>query len=151
MNCNGMVCYGLSMSTLELSEKYRDIAEKVIRDRLPELADVCIAYLASDQEKRSNGHTIFGECRKVAPQYSWCCPYDFMITVFEPNCVEYLFGDHEYETLIYHELLHVGVEESEDGVKYRIRLHDIEEFEQILEAEGLHWQRKNLKGADPRG
>ena len=139
------------MNTLELNDKYREIADGIIRKRLPELEGVRIAFLASDQEKTKNGQFVFGECRKVSPMYFWCCPYDFMITVYEPNCVTFAFGEHEYETLIYHELLHVGVEDTEAGVKYRIVPHDIEEFEQILEAEGLHWQQKNLIGVDPRG
>ena len=141
------------MSTLTLSDEYRTIAEQLIRDRddLRHLDGVRIAYLASDREKKANGRFIFGECRKVSDQYSWCCPYDFMITIYEPNTAYYQFDFAMMKILLWHELMHVGVDESDEGVKYRLIPHDVEEFNKIIDEVGLHWEAKNMEGADPVG
>lgn len=141
------------MNTLELSENYKKIAAELIRERddLHHLEGVRIAFLASDQEKKSNGRVIFGECRKVSTQYAWCCPYDFMITVYEPNTAEYGFDDDLFKILLWHELLHCGVEDTDAGQKFFIVPHDIEDFDKIIDAVGTHWQRANMIGADPIG
>ena len=118
---------------------------------MPHLAGVRIAYLASDQEKTKNGQFVFGECRKVSPMYAWCCPYDFMITIYEPNVVEYGFDDEQLRLLMWHELMHCGVIEDDSGVKYHIAPHDVEEFYKIIDEGGLRWETKNLMGRDPRG
>lgn len=138
---------------IELSKRYHDIGCALIMERedLQYLEGVRIAFLASDQEKKSGGRTIFGECRKVSPLYAWCCPYDFMITIYEPNLAEYHFDDDMVRILIWHELLHCGVDETEKGPKYKIMPHDVEEFDRIIGEEGLHWARKYMRGADPRG
>lgn len=142
-----------SMNTLELSAAYTAIGNEMIRahEDLQHLEGVRIAYLASDQEKKSNGRTIFGECRKVSPQYMWCCPYDFMITIYEPNLTAYGFDMEQTAILIRHELMHCGVDEDDSGRKFRIIPHDVEEFNKIIEEEGMHWATKNLMGADIRG
>ena len=149
-----MNVYGIrkSMNTLLLSDDYEAIGKELIREHedLSHLQGVRIAYLASDQEKKSNGRTIFGECRKVSPQYSWCCPYDFMITIFEPNTALYQFDDDMLKILIWHELKHCGVDDGENGQKFRIVPHDIEDFDAIIAEAGMHWAAKKL-GADPIG
>lgn len=144
---------GLGMNTLELSSVYEAIGKALIKERedLHHLDGVRIAYLASDQDKKSNGRVIFGECRKVSPQYAWCCPYDFMITIYEPNIIEYGFDEEQITSLIWHELLHCGVEDTDAGMKFRIIPHDIEDFDKIIAAAGMHWELKNMIGADPRG
>ncbi len=143
----------MHMNTIEQSPKYQEIGEMLIRERedLSHLEGVRIAYLASDQEKKSSGRTIFGECRKVSPIYAWCCPYDFMITIFEPNLARCHFDCVQEQLLVWHELLHIGVDETDDGPKYRIIPHDIEEFDAILSKAGTHWQAKNVKGAGQLG
>lgn len=141
------------MNTLELSDKYKSIAAELILQRkdLAHLQGVRIAFLASDQEKKRNGRVIFGECRKVSPQYAWCCPYDFMITVYEPNTTEYGFDDDLFRILIWHELLHCGVEDTDAGMKFSLVPHDVEDFNKIIDETGLYWETRNLRGADPIG
>ena len=145
-----LLCLTHSMNTLEPSAEYSKIAEELIRQRadLHYLEGVRIAYLASDQEKKRNGRTIFGECRKVSPQYSWCCPFDFMITIYEPNTALYQFDDDLFRILLWHELSHCGVEETDAGLKFYLVPHDVEDFNKIIDAAGMHWAAKNLEGAD---
>lgn len=99
---------------------------------------VKIAYLGSDKAKKSKGRITGADCNKVQDLYKWTCPYDFFIVVYEPNVQEWT--DQMLETLIRHELLHVGITENEDGeVSYYIKPHDVEDFKIILEEEGLGW------------
>ena len=52
------------------------------------------------------------------------------------------FNDKQMEILIYHELLHVGVEEKDDGnVIYFIVPHDLEEFTKVIDQYGEGWQQ----------
>ena len=43
------------------------------------------------------------------------------------------------ETLIRHELHHVGIEYTDTGPGYYVRPHDIEEFRVIIDECGLDW------------
>ena len=120
---------------------YGAIARRLIRT-FPEFRDledseVRIAYLSSHEEKQKAGKTVFGECFKVDRKYSWCCPYDFFIVIYEPNVMD--FDEHQIETLIRHELHHVGIEYADSGIRFYIVPHDVEEFWQIIRDEGLNW------------
>ena len=72
---------------LSVSDEYTKIASDLLK--LPEFEEVepfaSFAMLASDQEKKQNKRTIFGQCILVADNYKWCCPYDFMIIIYDPN------------------------------------------------------------------
>lgn len=124
--------------------KYTRIAKRLIKSD-PDLevikdSDVRIAFLASDEEKTKDYKKIFAECRKVNKQYSWCCPYDFMITVYEPNIIN--FDEDQIEILIFHELLHIGINNEGNEPSYYIIPHDVEEFWRIIHDHGLTWQEE---------
>ena len=123
------------------NRKYGQIARRLIRT-CPEFEDikdsgVRIAYLASDKEKTKNRKTVFAECTKVDDKYSWCCEYDFFITVYEPNIED--FTEEQIEILMRHELMHVGIDFEGDGTTFYIVPHDIEEFWGIIDKFGLEW------------
>ena len=81
-----------------------------------------------------------GQCECVPARYKWCVPYDFTVTVFEPN-VQAL-DEAQLRTLLLHELMHAGVDVLEDGTeRYRIVPHDVEDFREVLERFGLDWAR----------
>lgn len=127
---------------------YREIAKRLIRT-LPEFEDLRelgprIAYLRSSKEKRKNYQTVFAECCKPDEKYAWCCPYDFFIIVYGPNVER--FNDSQMETLIRHELHHVGVMYTDQGPEYFIRPHDVEEFWEIINNCGLHWSDTDAAG-----
>ena len=126
---------------LERSQKYKKIGQRLIRN-IPDLKwiremGIRIAYLSSDEEKKKNKRIIHAECTKVDEKYSWCCRYDFFITVYEPN-IEY-FTDQQIDILMEHELRHVGIDYSGKEPKYYIVPHDIEEFWSIIDKYGLLW------------
>ena len=129
------------MENRYISEKYTEIGEQLIREKkeLSELAesDVRIIFLESDAEKKNNGKFVGGQCEKVPDKYKWAVPCDFTITVFQPNVERFTYE--QIEILLFHELLHVGVEKDGNEEKYFVVPHDIEDFEVIISQYGLNW------------
>lgn len=132
------------MDLREPDSFYESIAKELIRnnDSFQPIrdSDVRIAYLVSDREKKENGKTVFAQCEKIPDRYKWSVPYDFMITVFEPN-VDGLSRD-QLRVLMEHELMHVGIDDSGDGEKYRVVPHDVEDFRAVIEKYGLDWSEE---------
>lgn len=127
-----------------IREEYAEMAKKIIEEE-PMLTDIAnsqatIIYLASDYAKMSKGRAVCGECEKVADKNKWAIPCDFTITVFEPNCVG--FTEEQMRILLFHELLHVGIEYLEDGSeKYTVKPHDYEDFKVIIDRYGTEWNK----------
>lgn len=130
------------MSNYVRSEEYQEIGQMVI-ESVEELqylktADCRIVFMASDAKKSRNGRKTLGECIKVNDLYRDFCPYDFMIVFYERN-IEGL-TEEQLAVLAEHELLHVGVEEKENGdVRYYCRPHDYADFKQITDKYGTDW------------
>ena len=104
---------------MQHEQKYREIGRRLIRT-LPEFEEireneVRIAYLSSQEQKEKDHAVINAECHKVSKLYDWCCKYDFFIIVYEPNVVD--FTEEQLETLIRHELMHIGIEYADSGIK----------------------------------
>lgn len=125
-----------------LSERYAKLALALIEND-PMLAHIAeskatICYLSSDYAKRSKGRAVKGECEKVADKNKWAIPCDFTITIYEPNCEG--MSDELVSRVLFHELLHVGIDVDEDGCeKYSIRPHDLEDFREVLARWGIDW------------
>ena len=78
--------------------------------------------------------------KKVAQKYKWSVPCDFTITVFEPNVEG--FTDEQIEILLFHELLHVGITQNDDGTEtYSTVPHDLEDFKLIIDRFGTEWSK----------
>lgn len=124
------------------NDYYREVAEKLMKSE-PELAYIAesgarIVFLSSDLERKGGTKTVFGCCEKVADKYKWGIPYDFTITIYEPN-VE-LFSEEQLRILLFHELLHVGAAENKDGgYSFSCRPHDLEDFKLIIDKFGTDW------------
>lgn len=134
------------MDSRRISEEYTEIGRQLIEE-MPELqelklADVQIVYLASEHTKKSGGKLVFGQCEKIPEKYKWGIPCDFTITIFEPNIVG--FNDEQLKILIFHELLHIGIEED----KFVIRPHDLEDFKVIIQKYGIDWSEVALDPAN---
>lgn len=125
-----------------MNEYYQQIAKELI-DVRPELeaireSDVQIVLLSSDHKAKSKGKPLLGQCEKIQNKYKWAIPADFTITVFEPNCEG--MTDEQLSILIFHELLHVGVELDDNGeLKYFTVPHDLEDFKAIVDEYGTSW------------
>lgn len=80
---------------------------------------------------------VFAQCEKVAEKYKWGIPCDFTITVFEPNVAK--FNEAQLRVLLFHELLHIGVEFNDDGISFSVKPHDLEDFKLIVDRFGTDW------------
>lgn len=135
----------------EIDEHYRDIAEKLIRtdDTLVDIrnSQVVIVYLSSNNPKMHKGKLVLGQCEKVQSKYRWSIDADFTITLFEPN-IEGL-SEEIIERVIYHELLHVGVDYDKLGNElYSVNPHDYEDFKECIDRWGTDWARSQ-RGKNP--
>lgn len=123
--------------TRQISERYAEIGAELIatEPRLFDVrnSDVRILFLSSELEKVQNTKVVFAQCEKVPEKYKWAVPADFCIVVFEPNVEQ--FTDEQIRILLFHELLHVGI----DGDSYFVRPHDIEDFRCIIDRFGMDW------------
>lgn len=139
------------MNKIQKSPKFKRIAEKLIQEEatLEYIKDNCVrvAVVESDEEKKKNRKIVFGDCAKVNQRYSWCCPYDFIITVYKVNCELFNFGKKEYTALLHHELLHIGVDNDGNEPAFYVVPHDIEEFYSIIDMYGDNWQIGGIRDA----
>ena len=129
-----------------LNDNYKQIAEELIENE-PELSYIKdsrarIAYLESDNAKKADADKlVLGECEKVQAKNKWAIAYDFTITLFKPNLVG-LTAD-QIRIVMFHELLHVGIEPGPDGDEsYSVRKHDLEDFKLIIDKYGTEWAAK---------
>ena len=137
------VMHGRSgMDSRQINEYYAEIGLELIETE-PSLDDILnsnvqIVYLSSQHKKKNGEKVVFGQCEKVQEKYKWSIPCDFTITVFEPNCEG--FTEEQIKILLFHELLHVGIEFKEDGTEsYSVKDHDLEDFKEIIERFGTNW------------
>lgn len=133
------------MDKRTINEKYAEIGAELIatEDALVDIANsnATIIYLSSEHKKASGGKIIHAECEKVSEKYKWGIPCDFTVTVFEPNIEG--FTDDQLRILIFHELLHIGIEFKDGRESYSIRPHDLEDFKLIIDRFGTGWSEKD--------
>lgn len=132
------------MDNRQINERYTEIGKELIKneDALINIVNsqATIIFLSSEHKKMASGKKILGQCEKVADKYKWGIPCDFTITVFEPN-VEGL-TEEQLRILLFHELLHVGIEFMSDGSeKYSVIEHDLEDFKLIIDRFGTDWSK----------
>ena len=130
------------MDKRTISEEYTNIGNELI-DNEEELeyireSEVSIIFLSSSHAKKGKKKIVFAQCEKVADKYKWGIPCDFTITVFDPNVAK--FTEEQLKVLIFHELLHIGIEFDDDGnERYFINPHDLEDFKVIVDKFGTNW------------
>ena len=136
----GSFCvYG--MEEYDISTEYEQMALEIMQEReeLQWLRNVKIGFLASTKEKKSKKRAVLGECIKVQDVYRAFMPYDFIIVMYERNMAG--MSDYQKRIVMHHELLHIGMDESDGEPKYEVIPHDIEDFKAIIDEYGLNWQR----------
>lgn len=122
-----------------ISDMYSEWAEQIIKDKRPDILDagISVGFISSTKEKKY-GRTklVLGQCQKVSDIERLFCPYDFLIIIYDVNCEG--LSDDQMKILIWHELEHIGID-PKNG-EYYVKPHDVEEFDDIINAHGLHWQ-----------
>ncbi len=131
----------LSIVDAEQSQEYEKLANQVI-DAIEELhfikeLGIKVGYVKSYEEKVDKGRVIFADCRKVKEIYQCFIPYDFIITVYEINAM--LLTPKQMKALIWHELMHIGINERTLAPTYKLVQHEIEDFYSITDRLGTRW------------
>lgn len=126
----------------QISEEYAKIGAELIEceDILIDIrnSQATIIYLSSDYAKTDKGKAVLGQCERIQDKYKWGIPADFTITLFEPNIEGKSLE--AIRRIIFHELLHVGIEFKDDSTEsYSIRPHDIEDFKLLIDRWGTDW------------
>ena len=126
------------MSKYTESEQLKNIAKTVMTefDELVHLDDqeLRIGYQYSDQEKKNRDKIVYADTEVIKEKLKEFCPYDFIITFYEPNCSS--LDEEHLKRLMYHELLHVGWEGEN---KFRVTPHDCEDFRAVIDKWGVNW------------
>lgn len=136
------------MEVRAINDNYRLIAEQLINLE-PELSyikesSVQITYLESNQPKKADkDKVVLGECEKVADKNRWAITSDFTITLYEPNL--YGLSDEQIKIVLFHELLHIGIQWGDNGECYYVRKHDLEDFKVIIDKYGTNWSEVALQ------
>lgn len=136
---------GVKMEKREQSPYFESMANVLINNT-PELSyiknsQVKIVYLVSSQAKKSGAKMVHGECEKIPAKYKWAINADFSITLFTPNNVH--MTEKQLEILLFHELLHIGIEPADDGGEnYSIVPHDLEDFKKVIDKYGTDWSAR---------
>lgn len=119
------------------NDELKDLMAELLEEEFSNIleAGFSVGVMSCDKEKKIGSYKkVLGDCAIVPERWKPFCPYDFVITIYEANCCG--LSERQMRTLMRHELMHVGI--NEKGKPF-IRPHDIEEFWDIIEKEGLHW------------
>lgn len=128
-----------------LTDNYDEWADDIIKDKRPDILDagISVGFVSSTKEKKYGRiKNVLAECHKVTELESLYCPHDFLIIVYELNCEG--LTDEQMKILLWHELEHIGID-PETG-EFFVKPHDVEEFDNIINAHGLHWQEGGSHG-----
>lgn len=121
----------------KLTHEYDAILEDLLKNQLGleyiAYNGVAVGIIASDKEKKKEGGTVYADCRKAPEYWKTFTPYDFLITIYEPNCEGK--DDEHMRRLLHHELLHIGV----DGERLFCKPHDLQDFKVIVDKYGVDW------------
>lgn len=127
------------MDYYALTLEYDEIAEEIIKEKRKDILalGISVGFVTSTKEKK-HGRTklVLGECKKVSEIERVFCPYDFLIIIYEVNCAG--LSSDQMKILIWHELNHIGID-PKNG-EFFVKPHDVEEFDDIINAHGIHWQ-----------
>lgn len=131
----------LQQEDAEISLTYEELAEMVI-DAIPELQfikelEIKVGYVLSYERKINKGYPVYADCQKVKAAHQCFIPYDFLITVYEPNVQE--FTRQQLSVLMWHELKHIGINERTLQLTYQLLPHEVEDFHSILDRMGTRW------------
>jgi len=124
----------------------RKIGEALIAQKLTSLQDdVEVEYLWKRRGGTTRGKWNMGKCQKLSgvARYRFCgfsASADFVVWLAADFCEAYKLTRWQMEALLFHELLHIEIEEPEDQDKPTTD-HDFEGFYIEITEYGL-WQRE---------
>jgi hypothetical protein len=130
---------------IERADEVRQIAEELVAECHPHLADARILYVFTSQKRTSQGKLVLGKATKFSPMQKFLSSglesvedgFDFVITIYKDGWED--MSDATRRALVDHELCHCRRDgDKEDGEpNWSIQAHDVEEFRVIVERHGM--------------
>lgn len=112
-----------------------ETVERMIKLYHPSLEDADIGVLLRDEAPESDGHITLGMAKKVTPDMRALMPYHFVLWFAEDKWQTLTLT--QRDALVDHELCHCRFDAGLGEAK--IRKHDFEEFNEIIERHGFWW------------
>lgn len=111
-----------------------NLVESVISKWHHHLLEADIGVLFRDVAQKVGEITVMGQAKKVSPDMQAAgCEFDFIL-IFADDVWQTLTPEQK-EALVDHECCHC----LHDGEKAKLRPHDFEEFNEVIERHGLWW------------
>jgi hypothetical protein len=140
----------------QITGPYR-IMEKLIAAHHPQLKDAKIALAwRYGWKATTDGHTTLGQAKKGSDLDREMHDHDFVIMLNFERWNSGAFSEAQMHALLDHELCHCEISKDTNGepktdergrVVYRIRKHDVEEFQDVVARHGM-WKGDLEKFAD---
>lgn len=119
--------------------------------------EIRIEYLYKRKGGVTQGKTVFGKCIKTSGLVKHFAsdarrsPVDYVIWIAADAVRDTRMMNWQLEALVYHELLHIAVEEGDnDEPKFTVRGHQFEGFLAEIDAYGLWWSDLKELGSHVR-
>ena len=139
------------MSKYVLTNNYNALINKLLEQE-PTLQHInrwgiTVGVFEREGGKTSAGKTVFADIGKTPDKFKPFCDFEYLITIYTDSCRG--FTDEQMLIVLFHELLHIKVEEITDdageimNIKLTTRGHDLEDFKVIIDRWGTNWSKKN--------
>lgn len=113
-----------------------NMARELIGMYHSEAATARVFYFFKTKHRKKGDKAVLGTCSLLNEKMQLMCPYDYCLEIADDAWQQ--LNETQRKALLLHELKHIQVVEGEDGeTKYRLRLHDLEEFSQVVKIFGL--------------
>lgn len=118
-------------------------SEEIIPRYHPDLADARVMFLFTSKERKSGGKVVWAKTSKLSGANKFLSSgndedheegYDFLVLI--SGEIWDSISDAKRRALVDHELSHCVGKETDDGFKWSIRTHDIEEFTDVVKRHG---------------
>lgn len=129
----------MSVIWTEVTPDVLDMANNIILKYHTDLLDAKIGFVFRSEAQASNGRVILGQASKVSEKMKVHLDFDFIIWLSEDDWKTLSFK--QKQALLDHELCHCSMPIAGEA---KMRRHDIEEFECIIERYGL-WSLSLIK------
>lgn len=118
------------------AESVQEIAQNIIPNWHPHLAEARIEYLFTEKPAKRGGRELFGKASKVSGRWSHLTELDFVVEVALPLWND--LSEVQRNALVDHLLEHCAGEENEETgeIKWGIREPELREFATVLHRHG---------------
>jgi len=118
------------------AETVERIANGLIPNYHPELAEARMMYVFVDKAGTKNGREVWGKAQKVSGLWEWAMEKDFVVQVAQDKWNE--MDETQRTALVDHLLECCTGEEDDDGaMKWKVRDPEVQEFASILKRYGV--------------